>query len=113
MENKKFIKINENNFVTFIHYMPFDSVYGMNLDEKELMSIGILIDEIPEKNKTELTEGQNVALFYNKELERVEYKVIENTQISTHSNTLILEDLQKQVGLLQEQVAVLEQKMIQ
>lgn len=44
-----FIKYDKenNNRITFIHYMPFDSVNGLNKTETELKSIGALVEGIP------------------------------------------------------------------
>lgn len=42
-----FIKTDENNYVTFIHYLPFNEKFGMNKSKEELEGEGYLIKSYP------------------------------------------------------------------
>ena len=53
-----------NEVVAYMHYMPFDKIYGMHKTEKELKSTGFLVDAIPEY-EGEVPDDKIVELHYN------------------------------------------------
>ncbi len=58
------------NLVTMIHYMPFDSQYGIKddngklLTEEQIEEIGFLVDNLP---KVEKIKGKRPIMSYSKE----------------------------------------------
>ncbi|EQB4335412.1 hypothetical protein ACYJ2V_001099 [Clostridium botulinum] len=67
-------RIEENKIrAKFIHYMPFDNVYGLHKTKEELEQEGILIENIPEpkyiENKQAIMywEPVNKQIFYEYE----------------------------------------------
>lgn len=59
-----FIKWNENNEVTYMHYMPFHREHGLNKTQEELLREGALVDEIP---TIECPNDKMIVHKYNKE----------------------------------------------
>ena len=57
-----FIKVNQQNQVTFINYQPFDAVHGMKKTREELLSEGYLVNNIPDP---EVVDGKVSVLMYN------------------------------------------------
>lgn len=39
-----YIKYNDNNKVTFVHYMPFDETNGLGKTKEELLNTGALVE---------------------------------------------------------------------
>lgn len=57
-----YIEVTYNNVVSYRHNKPFDSVYGLNKTEEELLKSGFLIDSAPEPERI---EGKSPVLKYN------------------------------------------------
>ncbi|APH23809.1 hypothetical protein [Clostridium botulinum] len=56
-------KIEENKIkAKFIHYMPFDNVYGLHKTKEELEQEGILIENIPEPK---YIENKQAIMYWN------------------------------------------------
>ena len=53
-----------NGKVTFIHYLPFDPVYGLGKTEAELLETGYLVEAVPEY-VGEVPEGKAPELHYD------------------------------------------------
>ena len=66
-----FVKWNEKNDVTFVHYMPFDEKEGLNKTEEELLEEGVLIESIP---NPEQVEGKGSEMKYDPESKSVYYE---------------------------------------
>lgn len=58
-----FIKT-ENDKVTYMHYMPFDKIYGLGKTKAELLRDGYLVDAIP-NYEGEVPDGKTAELHYN------------------------------------------------
>lgn len=58
-----FIKT-ENDKVTYMHYMPFDKIYGLGKTKAELLRDGYLVDAIPEY-EGEVPDDKTAELHYN------------------------------------------------
>ena len=86
-----FIKYDKenNNKITFIHYMPFDSVNGLNKTEAELKSIGALVESIPKVPELK----DHVTEFYFDSLT----KTISYEYVLKPSSVLLEDKLQKMV----------------
>ncbi|MFS1511100.1 hypothetical protein VQL36_01490 [Chengkuizengella sp. SCS-71B] len=48
--------------VSLIHYMPFDEKEGLSDNE---ISQGVLVENLPEKDKILLAQGSKALLYYN------------------------------------------------
>ena len=48
--------------IGFIHYMPFDSVNGLNKTAEQLEQEGVLVDSIPELQQV---EGKSSVMYWN------------------------------------------------
>lgn len=59
-----YIKTDELNKVTTIHYAPFDVKHGMGKTEEELLMDGYLIEAIPDATTT---ENMQAILYYSTE----------------------------------------------
>jgi len=57
-----FLKIDSDNKVTTIYYYPFDLEYGLHQTEEELLSVGYLVDSIPDP---EVRDNYAPTLYYN------------------------------------------------
>nr|DAQ05031.1 MAG TPA: hypothetical protein [Caudoviricetes sp.] len=58
-----FIKT-ENDKVTYMHYMPFDKIYGLGKTKAELLRDGYLVDAIP-NYEGEVPDDKTAELHYN------------------------------------------------
>lgn len=58
-----FIKT-ENDKVTYMHYMPFDKIYGLGKTKAELLRDGYLVDAIP-NYEGEVPDDKIAELRYN------------------------------------------------
>ena len=59
-----YIEIADSGKVKFIHYIPFDSKYGLGKSEEELKQTGYLVESIPEYTE-EIPEGEIPELHYD------------------------------------------------
>lgn len=59
-----YLKTNESGKVMLIHWMPFDSVYGMGKTEAELLETGYLVESVPEYSG-EIPDGKMPELHYD------------------------------------------------
>lgn len=59
-----YLEINSANVVTYIHYLPFDPIYGIGKTEEELRKKGFLVAEVPEYTET-LPDGKIPELHYD------------------------------------------------
>lgn len=49
MDKRKFIKTSgSSSNVSYVHYLPFDEIDGLNKTEEELLNEGYLVDDIPD-----------------------------------------------------------------
>jgi len=58
-----FIKVDEDERVTYTHFFPFDSLVGLGKTEAELLGLGYLVEMIPEP---EVQEGKLAILCFNR-----------------------------------------------
>lgn len=64
----KYIEINDENRVIFIHYQPFDPINGLGKSEDELKESGYLVEDILEE---EPIEGKLQSLYYDPSTEKM------------------------------------------
>lgn len=74
MENKVFIKYDEEGKVYYTHYMPFDLEHGLHKSIEELEKEGTLVDKFIEP---EVPENQMVITKYNSQNNSVYFEFIE------------------------------------
>lgn len=74
-----YIKLNAENGIDNIHYMPFDEKYGLGKTEAELLETGLLVDTAPEVH---VVDGKIGTPYYNPITKEFyyEYQDIELTQ---------------------------------
>jgi len=53
-----------NEVVTYMHYMPFDKIYGLGKTKAELLRDGYLVDAIP-NYEGEVPDDKTAELHYN------------------------------------------------
>ena len=76
--NKIFIKYDKNNVVTYTHYKPFDSLYGLGKTEEELLKEGALVVEYNEPN---YIEGKSAVAKYDKDNNNVYFEYVDAPQV--------------------------------
>lgn len=54
-----FVEVLENGNTGLVHYMPFDKEFGLGKSEQELLSNGLLVDNVPQP---EVIDGKNPIL---------------------------------------------------
>ena len=74
MENRVFIRYDENMMVTFMHFLPFDLTHGMGKTEDELLSEGALVAPFVEP---EVDEGKQNIPKYDRANNTVVFEVID------------------------------------
>lgn len=69
-----FIKVDEDNRVTFVHYKPFDSKHGLNKSREELEQEGYFVDDIPDP---EQRSGKDAILCFDPEKSILYYEYVD------------------------------------
>ena len=68
-------KITDTKYsIGLTHYVPFDSVNGMNKTPEELKLEGILVDNIPEPKRI---EGKSSAMYINPTNKEIFYEYVD------------------------------------
>lgn len=52
-----YVETNAQNVVVYLHYMPFDSQYGLGKTEDELAQTGFLTDNLPGPARRDLRKS--------------------------------------------------------
>lgn len=85
---EKFIRIDENNKVTFMHNLPFDATHGMKKTREQLLEEGKLVTEIA---TPENIEGKYAVAMYDPDTNSV-YYVYEDAPLTDSQRIDMIED---------------------
>ena len=108
--SKIFIKYDKNNVVTYTHYKPFDSVYGLGKTEEELLKEGVLVDSYDEPNHV---EGKVVTTKYDKDNNNVYFEYIDTLQINNTNDVEILKEIENKISILESENTALKEELAQ
>ena len=73
-----FIKTNQDNVIELYHYMPFDKDNGLGKTRDELLSIGYLVDSVPD---IESIDGKAAVVKYINDDFKVEYVDVKKSEV--------------------------------
>lgn len=72
---KDLTKVTDGKYmVGYIHFRPFDSVYGLGKSKEQLEQEGMLVDSIPEP---EQIEGKQAILYCNPQTKEFWYEYVD------------------------------------
>ncbi|MBQ6630519.1 MAG: hypothetical protein IJH55_00095 [Romboutsia sp.] len=108
--NKIFIKYDKDNVVTYTHYKPFDSVYGLGKTEKELLKEGALVNEY---NEPDYIEGKSVVTKYDKDNNNIYFEYVDAPQINNTNNVEILKEIENKISILESENTALKEELSQ
>lgn len=60
----RYFECDETGKVLFIHFMPFDTEYGIGKTEEDLLKTGLLRDDVPEEYPGEIPKGKEPILYF-------------------------------------------------
>lgn len=96
--SKIFIKYDKDNVITYTHYKPFDSVYGLRKTESELLKEGALIDEYEEPS---YIEGKMTIVKYNQDTNSVYFEYVDAPQMPNKTENETLEEFKSKISILE------------
>ena len=95
--NKIYIEVNEKDEVTFVHYEPFNPIYGLNKSEEQLLVSGYILEPFTEPT---VEPDKTITLMYDRELNKVYFKVTNRSltteqqlELANQTNTQLMIDI--------------------
>ena len=58
-----YFETQEDGMVSYIHWMPFDTMYGLGQTEEELLTSGHLVESVPEYGQP-VPDNMKARLYY-------------------------------------------------
>lgn len=81
-----YVRVNDANVVTEIHYNPFDPSEGLATPRDELEKDGYFVQSVP---KAEIRSGRRAVPMYNPDTKEVYYKYVPVAKTTTERLTEI------------------------
>lgn len=120
-----YVKLNDDNTISFIHYVPFDEEYGLNKTASELIANGegLLVEELPIAqscpDKIATLKYNGTELYYDyvddknpvSEIEQLQNE-IDSLKAGKEELTIATLDLADTVGLQDIQLQEQEEALI-
>lgn len=109
MENKYFVKYDENYVVYYTHYMPFNANYGLKKTAEELLLEGALVDAYEKA----LCGANQIATYKYNPIENKVYYEIKDIEIKNNmSDKERIEELQAKLFEQEQMLANLSYEIM-
>jgi hypothetical protein len=92
-----FVKVNSNNEIDYVHYMPFDKKYGLGKTEEELRNEGYLYESLPPKQEI---EGKEAVLKFDPDTKQLYYEYVDR-QLTPEEK---IQQLNERISLMQQAI---------